>query len=186
MWEDPINNPRIGINLFLGPSGSYAKSATMFGREFIGISDALHGATVPLQWDGTNLDRVTQDGPGACPTVVSLAPTPAQLAAAPNTLARNANTVTANIASAVNPALQIGYQVQISNVPDSNSTTVNQSNTSAWPSGQTATSKWSAFANEWRSNFNPGVSVLSDLTFQNFGFTIPSTAIILGCNSALT
>jgi hypothetical protein len=179
-WEDPINAPGVVNLLFTGPPGSYAKSATMFGREFIGISDALHGATVPLQWDGTYLDRVTQDGPGACPTVTSLAPTPAQMVAAPNTLTRNGNIVTANLATAPNPPLQIGYQAQISNVPDSNSTTVNQSATSAWPSGQTATSKWGAATNQWRSNFNPGVSALSDLTFHNFGFAIPSTAIILG------
>src|ERR1035441_8366263 len=61
-WEDPINAPGALNLLFTGPPGSYAKSATMFGREFIGISDTLHGATVPLQWDGVNLDRVTQDG----------------------------------------------------------------------------------------------------------------------------
>ena len=53
--------------------GSYAKSTTAFDREYIAISDGLHGAEVPLQWDGTNLDRVTQDGPGAAPTVVSIA-----------------------------------------------------------------------------------------------------------------
>jgi hypothetical protein len=182
-WEDPINAPGIGNLLFTGPPGSYAKSATMFGREFIGISDALHGATVPLQWDGTNLDRVTQDGPGAVPTVTSVAPTPSQLVAAPNTLTRNANTVTANLATPPSPPLQVGYQVQVSDAPDSNSTTVNQSNQSPIPSGQTATGKW-GWANppgtQWRSNFNPGVSALSDLTFHNFGFTIPSTAIILG------
>ena len=180
-WEDPINAPKIGNLLFTGPVGSYAKSATMFGREFIGINDTLHGATVPLQWDGVNLDRVTQDGPGAVPTVTSLAPTPAQLAASPNTLTRNGNTVTANTATPVNPPLKVGYQVQISDVPDSNSTTVNQSNQSAWPSGQTGDpAYWQPNSNQWRSFFNPGVSPLAALTFQNFGFSIPGSATILG------
>lgn len=178
-WEDPINAPKVGNLLFTGPPGSYAKSATMFGREFIGISDTLHGSTVPLQWDGNNLDRVTQDGPGAVATVTSLAPTPAQMSADPNTLTRNANVVTANIASPVNPPLQVGYQVQISNVPDSNSSTVNQSNIA----GSTLTNgsgNWSFAGTQWRSNFNPGVSSLSNLVFSKFGFTVPSSATILG------
>lgn len=59
--------------------GTYAKSITAFGREYIAISDGLHGQEIPLQYDGTNLDRVTQDGPGAPPTVASLAFPPVQM-----------------------------------------------------------------------------------------------------------
>ena len=177
MWEDPINAPGALNLLFTGPSGSYAKSATMFGREFIGISDALHGATVPLQWDGTNLDRVTQDGPGAPPTVTSLAPTPAQMIASPNTLTRNANTVTANTATPVNPPLQVGYQVQISNLPDSNSTTVNQENTGG--PGNVG-GDWEFVGNQFRTHLEPVTTALGDMTTQGFGFTIPSAATILG------
>ena len=51
--------------------GSYCKSITAFGREYLAISDGLHGTDIPLQYDGTLIDRVTQDGPGAPPTVVS-------------------------------------------------------------------------------------------------------------------
>tara|TARA_R110000868_G_scaffold148647_1_gene370710 strand:- start:739 stop:4323 length:3585 start_codon:yes stop_codon:yes gene_type:complete len=50
-------------------AASYAKSVTAFGREYIAISNGLHGADIPLQYDGTNLDRVTQDGPGTPPAV---------------------------------------------------------------------------------------------------------------------
>lgn len=53
--------------------GQWAKSITAFGREYIAASDGLHGSDIPLQWDGTNLDRVTQDGPGAPPAVQSIA-----------------------------------------------------------------------------------------------------------------
>ena len=74
-WEDPISAPGICNLLFTSTPGSYAKSATMFGREYIAISDGLHGQEMPLQWDGTYLDRVTQDGPAQVPTVTSLAPT---------------------------------------------------------------------------------------------------------------
>ena len=52
--------------------GSYAKSITAFGREYIAISDGLHGTDIPFQYDGTNLDRVTQDGPGGPPTISNL------------------------------------------------------------------------------------------------------------------
>jgi hypothetical protein len=182
MWEDPIGAPGIGNLLFTAPAGSYAKSATMFGREFIAINDTLHGATIPLQWDGTYLDRVTQDGPAACASVVSVAPTPAQLSASPNTLTRNANIVTANLATPVTPPLQVGYQVQISDVPDSNSTTVNQSLTSPSPSGQSSPGgSWSYVGTQWRSNFNPGTSPLSDFVVIPIpGFSIPSNATILG------
>ena len=67
----------------------YAKSVTAFGREYIAISDGLHGQESPLQYDGTYLDRVTQDGPGAPPIVVSLSLPSVAMAAtgAPSTLA---------------------------------------------------------------------------------------------------
>ena len=245
-WEDPVNAKGALNLLFTGPAASYAKSATMFGREFIGINDTLHGATFPLQWDADNgwLDRVTQEGPAACPTVASVAPTPATLGVLPgwaaltayavgaqvvvlvslipydytctvagtsgsseptatsgtttdggvtwsvaaianaNTLTRNANTVTANIATPVNPPLQVGYQVQISGVPDSNSTTVNQSH---FPQtvNLNGSGNWGFANSQYRSNFNPGVSQLSNLVFSGLGFNIPSGATILGVSVAI-
>lgn len=66
---------------------SYAKSITAFGREYIAISDGLHGTEVPLQYDGVNLDRVTQDGPGSAPNVANLSlPSVAMLAASGDTI----------------------------------------------------------------------------------------------------
>lgn len=59
--------------------GSYAKSVTAFGREYIAVSDGLHGSDVPLQWDGTYLDKVTQGGPGAPPVVTSVTLPPVQM-----------------------------------------------------------------------------------------------------------
>lgn len=52
--------------------GLSGQSVTAFGREYIAVSDLLHGADIPRQWDGTNLDRVTQDGPGAAPAAADL------------------------------------------------------------------------------------------------------------------
>lgn len=67
--------------------GSYAKSITAFGREYIAISDGMHGTEVPLQYDGVNLDRVTQDGPGSAPNVTNLSlPSVAMLAASGDTI----------------------------------------------------------------------------------------------------
>lgn len=162
--------------LFTSTPGSTCKSITQFGREYIAISDGLHGAEVPLQWDGTLLRRYTCDGPAAPPTIASLALAPSQMAADPNTLSRNANTVTANTATP--HSLKVGYQAQISNVPDSNSTTVNQvmETTSATASGD-----WQAGGGGTYETINePVTTALGDLVFGNFGFSIPGTATILG------
>jgi len=51
-------------------AGSYAHSCTMFGREYLRISDGVAGNDLPRQYDDTNFDRVSQGGPGAGPTVV--------------------------------------------------------------------------------------------------------------------
>ncbi len=70
-WEDPVAAPGVYNNFGSVAPGSWAKSITAYGREFIAVSDGLHGTDIPLQWDGTSLDRVTQDGPGAAPLVAS-------------------------------------------------------------------------------------------------------------------
>src|SRR5271168_3582182 len=49
---------------------SYGNSTTIFGREYIAISDGKTGNDLPRQYDDTNFDRVSQGGPGAGPTVV--------------------------------------------------------------------------------------------------------------------
>ncbi|MGB9465439.1 MAG: hypothetical protein WBR10_10020, partial [Candidatus Acidiferrum sp.] len=49
---------------------AYANSTTIFGREYIAISDGKTGNDLPRQYDDTNLDRVSQSGPGAGPSVV--------------------------------------------------------------------------------------------------------------------
>src|SRR5256714_7497081 len=51
-------------------TNSYANSTTLFGREYLGISDGRIGNDLPRQFDDTNFDRVSQSGPGAGPTVV--------------------------------------------------------------------------------------------------------------------
>lgn len=70
LWaEDIVNNPLNPAALKTVAPGLYAQSVTEFGREYLAFSDLLRGQGVPLQFDGTNVDRVTMDGPGAAPTV---------------------------------------------------------------------------------------------------------------------
>ena len=80
LWvEDVTNNPGVATNLFAS-TASMASSVTAFGREYIALSDGKHGADVPIQYDGKNLWRVTQDAPGAPPTVQSIALPSSQMA----------------------------------------------------------------------------------------------------------
>src|SRR5208282_3544672 len=51
-------------------ASSYGNSTTIFGREYIAISDGKTGNDLPRQYDDTYFDRVSQGGPGAGPTVV--------------------------------------------------------------------------------------------------------------------
>jgi hypothetical protein len=92
LWYEILSSPGNYFNLASGfPLGSYMKSLTAFGRQYIAISDGLHGSDVPLQLNLSNtrgaplyLDRVTQDGPGTAPTVASIAlPSVAMVATTP-------------------------------------------------------------------------------------------------------
>jgi hypothetical protein len=92
-------------------AGNRFKVASLFGRAYIAISDADHGADVPLQYDGQNLDRVSQDGPGAPPTVTNQALASTEAV----TLTRTDGVVTATTSSA--HGLMAGNQFVLSNVP---------------------------------------------------------------------
>ena len=70
-WEDVLSTPGTYTFITQLAASSWGKSITAFGRAFLALSDGFHGTDVPLQWDGTNLDRVTQDGPGAPPNVAT-------------------------------------------------------------------------------------------------------------------
>src|SRR5712664_1864001 len=84
-------------------ANAYANSTTLFGREYLAISDGKTGNDLPRQYDDTNFDRVSQGGPGAGPTVVDENVT-VGVAASPNgatqpaavTIAASPNGATAN------------------------------------------------------------------------------------------
>ncbi len=48
-----------------------ANSASLFGREYIALSDGSFGQDLPRQYDGTKFDRVSQVGPGAGVTAIA-------------------------------------------------------------------------------------------------------------------
>ena len=173
--EDVTNNPANLTLLWASAGASYASSVTANGSEYIALSDGQHGIDIPLQYDGTNLWRITQDGPGTPPTVASVALPSSQMASSGNTLTRQNNQVLAQTATP--HGLKVGYQAQISNVPDSNSTTVNQ--TMSGGPGVVA-GDWQFVGNQFRTLFEPVTTALGDMTTQGFGFNIPSGATILG------
>jgi hypothetical protein len=74
LWqEDVINNPNVLTNIFTGIlPGSFAKGETFDDVEYFGVSNLLNGTDVPRLWDGMNLRRVSQVGPGAPPQVAGV------------------------------------------------------------------------------------------------------------------
>ena len=92
----PETLSQIGSNL---PSGARAKSTTIFGREYVATNDGKFGLGMPLQYDDTNLDRVSQDGPGAGPSVTEAAvETTLNRATSPTGAVRNNNVATISTA----------------------------------------------------------------------------------------
>jgi|SRR5580700_1026110 hypothetical protein len=73
LWDENVTaNPGVlnNISTAIQP-GSYAKSVTFDDVEYIGISNLINGTDVPRLWNGQWLDRVSQVGPGAPPSVTT-------------------------------------------------------------------------------------------------------------------
>ncbi len=109
-------------------AGSYANSTTLFGREYLAISDGMTGNDSPRQYDDTNFDRVSQGGPGAGPTVVdenvivaimasptgATQPAAVAIAASPNGASQNGYLVTITTSAA--HGLSAGQNVTVAGV----------------------------------------------------------------------
>src|SRR5713226_776221 len=107
---------------------SYANSTTLFGREYLAISDGRSGNDLPRQFDDTNFDRVSQSGPGAGPTVVdenvnvpvvasptgATQPAAVAIAASPNGATENGFLVTITTSAA--HGLSAGQSVTVAGV----------------------------------------------------------------------
>ena len=63
-------------------AGSYASSVTSFGKELITFHNNTYGTDTARIFDGVYLDRATQCGPGAPPSIQNLALPPVTLVAA--------------------------------------------------------------------------------------------------------
>jgi hypothetical protein len=96
------------------PLNARARSVTLFGREYLALSDGTTGLGAPWQYDDTHLDRVSQAGPGAGPSRV------ADAIADISGIARAANVV--SVATAAPHHLLAGDQVVIENVADASFT----------------------------------------------------------------
>ena len=109
-------------------ANAYANSTTLFGREYLAISDGKTGNDLPRQYDDTNFDRVSQSGPGAAPTVVdenvivsivaspngATQPAPVTIAASPNGATENGFLVTITTTAA--HGLSAGQSVTVAGV----------------------------------------------------------------------
>jgi len=70
LWqEDVIAAPGVLDSIFTAiEPHTFAKSVTFEDVEWIAFSNLVNGTDMPRQWDGKNLDRVSQVGPGAPPS----------------------------------------------------------------------------------------------------------------------
>jgi len=126
LWkENPIGTL---VSVYTGlQAGVIASSVTAYAREWMAMGDGKAGLDMPRQFDDANFDRVSQDGPGAAPTVIdetitqSIDASPSGLlsystlsiAASPNGLTENGNLCTCTVATAIWGLLRVGDSVQV-------------------------------------------------------------------------
>jgi hypothetical protein len=70
-YESPLVNPGVFVQFGATAPGNRCISVTSNGKEYFAISDGNQGVDIPRQFDGTYFDRVSQDGPGAPPSVAN-------------------------------------------------------------------------------------------------------------------
>lgn len=70
LWqENAISTPGVLVPIYTSiEPDTFAKGAEVDDREFIALSDLIHGTDMPRQWNGDWLDRVSQVGPGVAPS----------------------------------------------------------------------------------------------------------------------
>ena len=108
-----------GVQIGQTQAGNRFHACNAFGKMYVAISDGLHGADVPLQYTAEGyLDRVSQDGPGAGPSLQNYALGAISL----TSLNRSSNQVTATTSSPHD--LKAGFQGIIDGVPDSSTNLV--------------------------------------------------------------
>lgn len=110
LWGE--TSPGVLSQIFTGiVPNCTASSASLFGREYMALSDGQFGLDLPRQYDGTNFDRVSQIGPGAGVTAV------ADIIANISAISRASGVVT--VTTATPTGLLLTDQVTIAGVTDS-------------------------------------------------------------------
>lgn len=108
--------------------GAYGNSVSLFGKEYLAITDGKFGSAIPRQFNDINFDRVSQCSPGAAPMAVEENNSAATLAS-PNGLIQFPNNtisavgvpglsqsgylVTVTVTAALPTQLQVGDSIQI-------------------------------------------------------------------------
>lgn len=71
LWrEDVVNNPGVLSSVYTGIlPNTYAKSVTVNDDEYICLSNLQNGTDIPRQYNNQWLDRISQVGPGAGPSI---------------------------------------------------------------------------------------------------------------------
>lgn len=73
LWDEYPQGTFTEVSVDQQFSGSYAKSCSAYGSEFIGFSDGKFGLNIPRRYrvlsEGNSFDRLSQVGPGAAPSV---------------------------------------------------------------------------------------------------------------------
>jgi hypothetical protein len=69
LWDENVTSaPGVLNGIYTGIlPNTFGKSVTFDDIEYIALSNLINGTDIPRQWNGTNLDRVSQYGPGAPP-----------------------------------------------------------------------------------------------------------------------
>jgi hypothetical protein len=109
LWGENSPGALTQIAAHLTPNAA-ASSTSLFAREYIAQHDGKFGLDIPRQYDGTNLDRVSQVGPGAGPTAV------ADVISNISAISRASNVVT--VTTAVATGMLATDQVIIAGVTD--------------------------------------------------------------------
>lgn len=128
LWEENPFGTLALVYAGLEP-GIFATSVTAFGREWLAMGDGFRAVDIPRQFDGTNFDRVTQDGPGASPNVqdtgsftIAASPTgliefpDSSIAASPVGATQVGNVCAIQLGTAVPAELRVGDQVKVAGV----------------------------------------------------------------------
>lgn len=74
--EDILNNPNLLVPFYTAiEPNTFARSTTIDDREFIALSDLTMGTDMPRQYNGQWVDRLSQVGPAAPPSISSTSTT---------------------------------------------------------------------------------------------------------------